>query len=84
MIIKVDNPTGVVFGEGSPVAVFVPGINADDNGHVSAVGEIVETGEIVNVWNDDTDKRSRRERTYKVSPVHPGFRPVWTGVFGGE
>lgn len=84
MIIKVENPGGVAFGEGSTVAVFVPGISADDYGHVSAVGEVVETGETVNVWNDDTDKRSRRDRTYKVSPIRPGFRPVWIGVFGGE
>lgn len=84
MIIKVENPGGVAFGEGSAIAIYVPGIDADDDGHVSAVGEVVETGEVVNVWNVGTDKRSRRDRSYRVMPVRPGFRPVWIGVFGGE
>ena len=84
MIIKVDNPDGFAFGPTRPVSVYVPGINVDDNGHVSAVGEVVETGEAVNVWNDDTDKRPRRDRSYKVMPARPGYSPVWVGTFWRE
>lgn len=84
MIVKVDNPDGFAFGPKRSVCVYVPGVSADDVGHVSAVGEVVETGEVVNVWNDDTDKRARRDRTYKVMPVRPGYSPVLVGVFGGE